>query len=210
MLPLLAILLTSDPAQARDTQSNPTSTPKPFFLTIHIATTIPKDSDQLITEYIHTANKHFAAAGISFIESARNILPKSFAILETQQERHRLKKYFVPNTINIFLLDEIDDPTPSDSTKKAAGWQGLSLTGLLAGAHIEYKGQKPGTYIILSRNSSNLILTHELGHFFGAGHAKNPTNIMSYGSDRLRFDETQQRTFQSVAKRFRKQHILKY
>lgn len=183
---------------------------KPFFVAIHVATAKADDTDQRAAEFIDTANAHFAAAGVSFVESTRDTLPASFAILETQGERHRLKKYFVPNTINLFLLDEIDDPTPSDSTKRAAAWHELPLSGLLAGAHIEYPGRTPGTYIILSRNTEKLTLTHELGHFFGAGHSKDPENIMGYGREKKRFDAKQIQAFQDAARRFRRRHILRY
>jgi hypothetical protein len=200
---LLALLLTSDPAHATDS-------PKPFFVSIHVATTNPADSDQRVADFLDTANQHFAAAGIAFVEHRRTMLPSSFAVLETQGERHKLRKYFAPNTINVFLLDEIDDPTPSDATKKAAAWQDLKLSGLLAGAHIKHEGLLPGTYIILSRNSEKLTLTHELGHLFGAGHAKDPANLMSYGRDKLRFDDKQLQCFRATATRLRRQHVLRW
>jgi hypothetical protein len=202
-------LLVSFSARAQDDVSKPTDKPKPFVLAIHIATSTPEDSDLRIAAYIEAANKHFEASGISFMETVRTTLPSTFTILETQKERHLLKKYFVPNTINVFVLDEIDDPTPSEATKKAAAWQGRKPTGRLAGAHIEYKSKKPGTYIILSKDGNKLTLTHELGHFFGTPHSKDPANIMSYGADRQRFSEKQIQTFRTFAKRFRKQHILK-
>lgn len=207
---LAALLLVAAPTRAAEKAATAATSPKPFFVAIHVATTNPADTDQRVAGFLDTANRHFAVAGIAFVESQRKLLPVSFAILETQGERHRLKKYFVPHTINVFLLDEIDDPTPSDATKKAAAWQDLKLSGLLAGAHIEYKGQTPGTYIILSRNTEPLTLTHELGHFFGSGHAKDPTNIMSYGRDKRRFDERQLACFRATAARFRRQHVLRY
>jgi hypothetical protein len=207
---VVALLLAAAPTHAMEKGSTSTESPKPFFLTIHVASSNPADTDQRVAEFLDTANQHFAAAGVSFVESARKTLPESFAILETPGERHRLKKYFVPHTINVFLLDEIDDPVPSEATRKAAAWQDLQLSGLLAGAHIEYQGQTPGTYIILSRNTEKLTLTHELGHFFGSGHAKDPTNIMSYGREKKGFDEKQLQCFKATAARFRQHHVLKY
>ena len=200
------LLLSSLPARSQTEGAH--SGPKPFALTIHIATSTPKDSDERVAAFIATANSKFAAAGIAFYEKERTVLPASFAILETQGERHRLKRYFKRNTINIFLLDEIRDPTPSESTKKAAAWQGFQPSGLLAGAHIEYLSETPKTYIIMSRHGSGLILTHELGHFFGSGHSPDPSNIMSYSADRQGFNEKQIATFTSNAQRFRKQRVL--
>jgi hypothetical protein len=202
------LLLLSMPARSQDDGGSRGGEPKPFALTVHVASAAPGDSDRRVAAIIGTANAHFAAAGIDFRETERRTLPDSFAVLETQRERHLLKKYFKRNTINVFLLDEIRDPTPSAATRKAAAWQGFEPTGLLAGAHIEYLSQKPRTYIILSRARSSLILAHELGHFFGAGHSKDPSNIMSYGADRQSFDEKQLTTFAWNARRYRRERIL--
>jgi hypothetical protein len=207
---LVAVLLTSAPGHAREKGSAATASPKPFLVVVHVASANPADTDQRVTDFLDAANQHFAAAEIAFVASAPRTLPASFAVLETAGERHRLKKYFVPHTINLFLLDEIDDPVPSEATKKAAAWQDLKLSGLLAGAHIEYKGQTPGTYIILSRNTERLTLTHELGHFFGSGHSKDPANIMSYGREKKGFDEKQLQCFKAAAARFRRRQGLKY
>jgi hypothetical protein len=203
------LLLAAASTQAKERPSDSTESPRPFFVAVHVATTHPTDTDRRVADFLDTANLHFAPAGIALVEYQRNTLPASFAVLETQGERHKLKKYFVPNTINVFLLDKIDDPTPSDATKKAAAWQDLQLSGLLAGAHIEHKGFVPGTYIILSRNTKKLTLTHELGHFFGSGHSKDPANIMSYGREKLRFDDKQLACFRAAAARFRRQRVLK-
>ncbi len=200
---LVALLVASAPAQARAQDA------KPFLVVVHVASTNPSDTDQRVADLLDPANRYFAAAGIAFVASTPRPLPASFAVLETAGERHRLKKYFVPHAINLFLLDEIDDPVPSEATKKAAAWQDLKLSGLLAGAHIEYKGQTPATYIILSRHTEPLTLTHELGHFFGAGHAKDASNIMSYGRDKRGFDDRQLHCFKAAAARFRKRHVLK-
>jgi hypothetical protein len=196
-------------AEAGEPNRKTDSEPIAFAVSIHIATAHPSDSDQRVNAYLNTANQYFVAAGVVLKEVSREILPDAFSVLETQRERHLLKPYFVPNTINVFFIDEILDPTPSAATRKAAAWQGRKPSGRLAGAVIEYKKKHPGIYIILSRAGSPLSLAHELGHLLGCAHSKDPKNIMSYGAQREYFTEQQLKTFRTTAKRHRRNKTLK-
>lgn len=206
---VVAGFFASRPGLADDGGVDESKTGTPFVISVHVATDNSTDTNKRIQTFLNAANVHFRAAGISFEVDEQEVLPQSFAVLETQRERHLLKKYFVQNTVNVFLLDEILDPTPSAATKKAAAWQGRKPSGRLAGAVIEYKKKQPGIYIILSRQSDPLTLTHELGHLFGCPHSKDPKNIMSYGAAREHFNEKQLQTFLRKAKRYRKQRILR-
>ena len=90
-----------------------------------------------------------------------------------------MRRYLVPRTINVFLVDEILDPRPSRAAIRASAWQGRKPANRLGEAHIEIKGHVPRTYIVLSRSIVEVTFTHELGHFFGLAHHRNPRNIMS-------------------------------
>ncbi len=193
------------PVQAKNIQ-DPS---RPFHLVIHVATTNPKEIEARVGTLVLNANRHFLPAGISFSVVDQKQLPDTFAVLETIRERRQLKRYMVPRTINLFLVDEILDPHPSAATRRASAWQGRKPSGRLAGAHIEIKNRVPSTYIVLILSATPLSLTHELGHFFGAPHHKDPTNIMSYGVDRLHFNERQLKTFRYRARRYRKNRVLK-
>ncbi len=179
-----------------------------FALTIHVATTKPEDASKRIGQKIETANDHYSQVGMAFDGEDTRELPESFAVIENIPERHKLKKYLVKKTINVFVVDEILDPHPSKATKKAAKWQGRKPSGRLTGAHIEVKNRIPDTYIIISRRSPKVTLTHELGHFFGLPHHRDPANIMSYGRDRAEFDRRQLKVIKSQAKKIvRKRHV---
>lgn len=54
----------------------------------------------------------------------------------------------------------------------------------------------------MSSRGSGLSIAHETGHFLGAGHHRDPDNIMSYSPTRHRFDEAQARVFRARARRY--------
>ena len=180
-----------------------------FAVVVHVATTDASDLDSRLATLVDTANEHFAAAGIEFVVEERRELPEPFAILENIRERRRLAKFFVPKTINVFLVDEIRDPVPSEATRKAAKAQGRKPSGRLSGAHIPIKGRKPDTYIIIARTRSPYSLAHELGHFFGVAHEKDPSNIMSYGARRDHFNDRQIEVFRKRGRRFQRKRWVR-
>jgi hypothetical protein len=182
---------------------------KTFAVIVHVATIDSSDLDARIATLFGTANTHFADAGIEFAVEERRQLPESFAVLENIRERRRLARFFVPKTINVFLVDEILDPVPSEATRKAAKAQGRKPSGRLSGAHIPIKGRKPDTYIIIARTRSSYSLAHELGHFFGVAHSKAPQNIMSYGARRDRFESNQIEVFRKRGRRFQRKRWLR-
>ena len=175
--------------------------PLPLVLHVAIDDGRPVATEAWLGEAISLANGHFAEAGVSFGERERRTLPEGFATLATIRDRHRLKRFLVPRAINVFVVDRIDDPVPSEATRRAAARQGFEPTGRLGGAHVRAPRHSPGTYMIVSRRSAPLVVTHELGHFLGAPHHADPENIMSYGRERSRFDERQRAAFRTFARR---------
>ena len=154
------------------------------------------------------ASTRFAPAGIGLAVGEVRHLPEGHAQLETIRDRRILARYLRGRTgrgterrINIFVVDRIRDPSPSVTTRRAAAMQGRGTTGWLSGAHIRMRGLAPDTYVVMTRRGGAMTVAHELGHFFGAPHHRDPTNIMSYGAERTVFDAHQIRTFRWMARR---------
>lgn len=164
---------------------------------LHVATRAgaPVLAESALRDWLAVADDHFEPAAIAFAPEVR-ALAEGFGELRTVRDRHALKRFLVPRRLNVFIVSRILDPVASATTKRAAAAQGFEPTGLLGGAHIEADGHQPRTYVIISaEHGSALSLTHELGHFFGVAHHRDPTNIMSYGAERNAFDDTQLATF---------------
>lgn len=143
----------------------------------------------------------YAPHGICFVPSMHP-LPEESRELRTIRERHALRALLVPRAANAFMVDRAFDPRPSASTRRTAARAGFEPSGLLGGAHIPAEGRHPATYVLVTRGGSSSALAHELGHFLGAGHHPDPTNIMSYGAHRDRFDAAQVRVFRARARRY--------
>lgn len=183
-----------------------------FGLSVHVGADAdgePSAERVLLERWVHEASEHFAPAGIGFDLERVHAMPADSAVLRTISDRHRLRPHLVDRQINVFVVSRIEDPHASRATRRQAERQGIELSGRLGGAHIPARGRRPETYLIVNAGPSSISLTHELGHFFGAGHHADPTNIMSYGRNRVRFDERQIRAFRHYGRRYVRQRILR-
>jgi len=157
--------------------------------------------------WLQRVNEPFAAAGVRFVRERLHAIDTRR--LPDNRARHRLKQHFVERRVNVFVVDEIRDPWPSQATRRAAALAGREASGYLGGAHIRTRARTPNTYVIVLRRAIPYgALTHELGHFLGAPHHPDPENIMSYGRDRHRFDEVQIATFRRRARRLLRRHEI--
>ncbi|MEM9189316.1 MAG: hypothetical protein AAGF12_09075 [Myxococcota bacterium] len=174
-----------------------------FPVVFHLATEEGQSvvGEEKLQRLVETANAKFRGAELGFEVDEKRQLPDGNAVLETISDRRSLARFLRPRVINVFVVREILDEVPSEATIRAAGWQGFRPTGRLSGAHIP-TAQPPGTYILLTARASATSLAHELGHFFGAGHHRDPENIMSYGAGRSRFSDRQLRAFRMFARRY--------
>ena len=162
-----------------------------------------------IAERVALANRHFGAFGICFEVSAEEQLPEEHAVVETIRERHVFRRMVEPEAIHVFIVGEMIDEVPSAATRRAAARVGREPSGRISGANIPLGQRARGTYLLVSAQGTTLTLTHELGHFLGAPHHRDPLNIMSYGADRQRFDEAQGQTFRRTARRFLRARTLR-
>lgn len=201
---LVALVPTS--AQARPVPEAPS---KAFALVVHVATKQPvEEVEERIVGLLAAANASFAPAGIAFHVLEVRALPDRHAVLKRRLQRRRLRRYLVPRAINIFLVDRIHERRATFRTRRAARWVGRQLTDQLSGAHVRVMGEVPDGYIILSRSAEPHTAAHELGHFFGAPHHRDPANIMSYGGERVGFSRSQLKGFKRRAREYKRKRDL--
>jgi hypothetical protein len=171
-----------------------------FAVVFHVARNDER-AGAAIDRWMAVANRLFGEHGICFEETDRRTLPPERAQLSNISDRRRLRGFLVDRAIDVFAVDAILDPVPSRATARASSWMGRTPSGRLAGAHIPAPGHRPGTYVILALTAGETTLAHELGHVFGAGHHRDPENIMSYGPARRSFDGRQVHAFVTRAAR---------
>lgn len=176
-----------------------------FGLVLHVAT---RDGEPVAEldwdEVLKEVSEPFAPVDVRFTVAEVRMLPEGHASLADIPARRALQRYLVPNAINVFVVDEILDPVPSEATRRAAARVGREPTGRLSGAHIPARGRRPGTYLVVNHHGGPVTMSHELGHFFGLPHHAGESNIMSYGRVRLGFDEAQLRVIRLFAERQRR------
>lgn len=208
---LATLLLTTNLARAEQSAQSTVQLVNYFPVVFHVAVKdgSPITAKTQVDQELARANINFYGAGIGFRVHELRHLPEGHSTLRTVPDRRRLRRYFMKRKINVFVVEEILDARPSKATLKAAAAVGLDPSdGRLAGAHIPAKGLRPSTYIIVTRSSMYRSFTHELGHFFGAPHSKNPDNFMSYGPNPFQFSERQLNYFRRRARHFRRSRSL--
>jgi hypothetical protein len=126
----------------------------------------PVWDDAWIDAQIAETERLFGPAGIHIRKASSRALPERFAKLETRSDRDALASELTRGVINVMVVDtlrDVDDP-------------------VLYRRGVHWRPQKDlkKHYVIVAREASSTTLAHEIGHFFGNGHAKDMDNLMSY------------------------------
>lgn len=140
---------------------------------------------------ISRANRIFGTHGVTFRLIERRPLAERYAKLETRRDRHALGAQMKAKVINWFVVSSLRDVDDPSLYRRGVHWRPQGFPG----KHL----------VVTSKIASELVLAHELGHFFGnREHSPVPGNIMSYsrGEGEPFFDPIQTAKVLRFARRF--------
>lgn len=125
----------------------------------------PVRDNAWILDQLAYANDRFAPAGIAFELASVQILDQAWAEIETPDQRNRLgRPHHTHGTIQCFLVRRLAN---------------IDAPGDIRGVHWRDRDDWAKRWIIWSSISQSLVLTHELGHFFGLPHTTHRDSLMN-------------------------------
>ncbi len=124
------------------------------------------DREAWFRTQVRHANRLFAPLDIGFQVSVRRTVDGP-ARIRTRKQRDALGQHpRDPRSISVFLVGELDD---------------VDIEGhMLRGVHWRKRTDRSQTWIILSAlDDTGAVLAHELGHYFGLPHSRDPRSVMN-------------------------------
>lgn len=177
-----------DPTESPQPREAPTSNPAPldplsrfqtlpprctakatYCTSIHLHVVVTKQgpvvSPEWIRDQIVQVHRHFAPIGVQMQVDQVSPLPPEVEHIATRSHRDALGEgRFSRGVAHVFVvgrLDNVDDP------------------GEIRGVHWRQRNDRSRRWVILSKISSDRVLTHELGHFFGLPHSTEAISLMN-------------------------------
>ncbi|MDX2087505.1 MAG: matrixin family metalloprotease [Kofleriaceae bacterium] len=138
-----------------------------FAIHLHVAAA-PSGADGLVVapdwvaRQVATANAHFARLDVAFQIERVTALPVEAAHLRTRKERSALGTRTSKRVIDVFITGQLDDVDAPGEIARGVTWR---------------NGTRK--FIIVSAVARDLVLAHELGHYFGLPHSTYPISLMN-------------------------------
>ncbi len=115
---------------------------------------------------VEEADRHFALIDTSFEIVAADAVPASELEIDDRDERDALgHDRFTRGVVHVFVVGRLAD---------------VDIAGNeIRGVHWRERADRTHRWIILSRIAGSLVLSHELGHFFGLPHSTYDVSLMN-------------------------------
>lgn len=139
-----------------------------FGVHLHMVVT-PEGATQdvaWVREQIEQADRHFALIDTSFEIVAADAVPASELEIDDRDERDALgHDRFTRGVVHVFVVGRLAD---------------VDIAGNeIRGVHWRERADRSHRWVILSRIAGSLVLSHELGHFFGLPHSTYDISLMN-------------------------------
>lgn len=146
------------------TPACPEDRPHCFGLHLHVA---PGGREPAwVASGLEHAHELFAPAQIGFQVVAVDSIGPEFNAVRTRYQRDIIgRERFTSGVIHVFLVHRLDDVDVAEAE--------------IRGVHWRQRSNPDKRWLILSRLGSQVVLGHELGHFFGLPHSRYPASVMN-------------------------------
>lgn len=168
-----AVPSASKPAAALDAyiQGTPRCDPARahcFGIHLHLVTTDegPVQSVEWVRQQVEQADRHFSLIDTNLEVVAVDAVPASELEIDTRDERDALgHDRFTRGVVHVFVVGRLAD---------------VDIEGQeIRGVHWRERADRTRRWVILSKIAGSLVLSHELGHFFGLPHSTHDISLMN-------------------------------
>jgi len=139
-----------------------------FGLHIHVGRShdgSPVVSPEWARRQIATANRHFGPADVGFEIDSVDPLDDGQQTVHSRTDRDQLgRDRYTRGPIHVFFVEQLDN---------------VDADGEIRGVHWRDRDDRSHRWVIVSAISTDSVLAHELGHFFGLGHSEYAISIMN-------------------------------
>jgi len=139
-----------------------------FGIHLHMVVTAdgPAQDVAWVRAQVEQAHRHFALIDTSFEVIAADALPAGELEVDTRDQRDALgHARFTRGVVHVFVVGRLAD---------------VDIAGdEIRGVHWRERGDRTHRWVILSKIAGSLVLSHELGHFFGLPHSEFDISLMN-------------------------------
>jgi hypothetical protein len=155
-------------AYVRDTPRCAATARHCFGIHLHMVVTPegPAQDVPWVTAQVEQAHRHFALIDTSLEVIAADAVPASELEIDSRDERDALgHDRFTRGVVHVFVVGRLAD---------------VDIAGNeIRGVHWRERADRTHRWVILSKIAGSLVLSHELGHFFGLPHSTYDISLMN-------------------------------